>query len=94
MYRVCTTAESTEWFQYKAHGGTPFCNCSAGPHLYVCTRSQHHHGLHLAHNSIVTLASWADEDIRNNRVAQPESPKDSVELDPKYIITPYKEDIS
>jgi hypothetical protein len=94
MYKVCTNADSIEWFQYKAHDGVSFCSCSAGPHMYVCTRPRHHHGLHLAHNSTVTLASWADEDIRVGYNAQPESPKDSVELDPKYIITPYKEDIS
>ena len=91
MFRICTNAESTEWFQYKAHGGL-ICGCSAGPHMYVCTRPLNHDGLHLAHNSAITLASWADEDIYIH--AQPESPKDSVELDPKYIITPYKKDIS
>ena len=91
MYKVCTNAESTEWFRYKARDGAPFCNCSAGPHYYVCTRPQHHHGLHLAHNSTITLASWADEDTGIYGTPQPEA---SVELDPKYIITPYKEDIS
>jgi hypothetical protein len=92
MYRVCTNAESTEWFHYKAHD-VPFCNCSAGPSHYVCTRPIGHDGLHLAHNSTITLASWENSDIgqfQNNE----RPPESSIELDPKYIITPYKDDIS